>query len=67
VNRLLPLIVLLGIVTPAAAGPVPAGALWGQRASSQPHPAVARVVVAEGESMSLGSGSLVAVSHALAW
>ncbi len=65
VNRTLPLIVLVGIAIPAAAGPAPAGALWGSHAASQPHPAVVRVIVAEGESMSLGSGSLVATNERL--
>ncbi|MDD4269183.1 MAG: serine protease [Pirellulales bacterium] len=64
-NRTLPLIVLVGIAIPAAAGPAPAGALWGSRASSQPHPAVVRVIVPEGEAMSLGSGSLVAANERL--
>lgn len=64
-NRTLPLIVLVGIAIPAAAGPAPAGALWGSHAASQPHPAVVRVIVAEGESMSLGSGSLVATNERL--
>ena len=35
--------------------------LWGGPSSDQPHPSVVRVVVSEGQTMSLGSGTLVAV------
>jgi serine protease Do len=66
VKPLLPLAVVL-LATPVAMGrpallgrdpPRPSG-------GGQPHPAVVRVVVPEGGSMSLGSGTLVAVSEKL--
>ncbi|NLS91116.1 MAG: trypsin-like serine protease [Planctomycetaceae bacterium] len=57
----LALIVLLGTTMPAAAAPRSVTDLWNGFGADRPHPAVVRVVVAEGQTMSLGSGTLVAV------
>ncbi|MHB8901317.1 MAG: S1 family peptidase [Thermoguttaceae bacterium] len=54
-KTLLPLIVLASTTLPAAAD------FWSGLSPDQPHPAVVRVVVSEGQTMSLGSGTLVAV------
>lgn len=47
--------VLLSMAVPVSAN------LWGGPSSDQPHPSVVRVAVSEGQTMSLGSGTLVAV------
>ena len=60
VKQLLPLIVLMSTTVPAIAAPRAIADMWAGLGSDQPHPAVVRVVVSEGQTMSLGSGTLVA-------
>jgi S1-C subfamily serine protease len=66
VKPLLPLAVLLLAAPAALARPAPLGRDAPLPSSGgQPHPAVARIVVPEGSTTSLGSGTLVAVSGKL--
>ena len=60
VKHLLPLIVLLSTTLPATAAPGSIADVWAGLSPDRPHPAVVRVVVSEGQTMSLGSGTLVA-------
>lgn len=60
VKQLLALIVLLGTTIPATSAPGSVADMWSGLGADQPHPAVVRVVVSEGQTMSLGSGTLVA-------
>ena len=59
-KHLLPLIVLLSTTVPATTAPRSVADMWNGLGSDRPHPAVVRVVVSEGQTMSLGSGTLVA-------
>ncbi len=61
VKQLLVLIVLLGTTIPAASALGSVADMLGSLGADEPHPAVVRVVVSEGQTMSLGSGTLVAV------
>ena len=61
VKHLLPFMVLLSTAVPAATAHASVADMWDGLTTDQPHPAVVRVVVSEGETMSLGSGTLVAV------
>ncbi len=58
-KQLSALIVLLGTTIPAASAPGSVADMWSGLGADRPHPAVVRVVVSEGRSMSLGSGTLV--------
>lgn len=59
-KHLLPLIVLLSTTVPATTAPRSVADMWNGLGPDRPHPAVVRVVVSEGQTMSLGSGTLVA-------
>ncbi len=60
-KHLLALIVLLGTTVSAPSAPRTVADMWSGLGVDRPHPAVVRVVVSEGQTMSLGSGTLVAV------